>query len=111
MDRSIAARQRRDEQVKERIAQKLVDSGEKGRLKELLREKLAACGWRDEMKAYCKGSGCLQEAGLTLGTRANGLLLVASVGGAEVIRNKGIDQVTVEDLVEEITPKGRGASE
>ncbi|RLN87164.1 hypothetical protein BBJ28_00008113 [Nothophytophthora sp. Chile5] len=26
----------------------------------------------------------------------------------EVIRNKGIDQVTVEDLVEEMTPKGRG---
>lgn len=26
-----------------------------------------------------------------------------------MIRNKGIDQVTVEDLVEEITPKGRGA--
>lgn len=26
----------------------------------------------------------------------------------EVIRNKGIDQVTVEDLIEEITPKGRG---
>jgi enhancer of yellow 2 transcription factor len=55
VDRSIAARQRRDEQVKERIAQKLVDSGEKERLKELLREKLATCGWRDEMKAYCKG--------------------------------------------------------
>lgn len=29
----------------------------------------------------------------------------------EVIRNKGIDQVTVEDLIEEITPKGRGEME
>lgn len=26
-----------------------------------------------------------------------------------MIRNKGIDQVTVEDLVEEITPRGRAA--
>lgn len=29
--------------------------------------------------------------------------------GPEVIRTKGIDQVTVEDLVEEITPRGRAA--
>jgi hypothetical protein len=34
--------------------------------------------------------------------------LLAVVPLVEVIRNKGIDQVTVEDLIEEITPKGRG---
>uniref|UniRef100_K3W6G0 Transcription and mRNA export factor ENY2 n=1 Tax=Globisporangium ultimum (strain ATCC 200006 / CBS 805.95 / DAOM BR144) TaxID=431595 RepID=K3W6G0_GLOUD len=79
MEESFADRKRRDEQVKERISQKLVESGEKERLKELLRHKLIECGWRDEMKQHCK----------------------------EVIRNKGIDQVTVEDLVEEITPRGR----
>ncbi|GLE11685.1 hypothetical protein PINS_up024254, partial [Pythium insidiosum] len=28
---------------------------------------------------------------------------------AQVIRNKGIDQVTVDDLIEEITPKARDA--
>jgi hypothetical protein len=28
---------------------------------------------------------------------------------SEVIRTKGIDQVTVDDLIEEITPKARGA--
>ncbi|KAH7491303.1 hypothetical protein PRIC1_014192 [Phytophthora ramorum] len=79
MEETHADRQRQDEQVKARISERLVQSGEKERLKELLRLKLVECGWRDEMKLHCK----------------------------EVIRNKGIDQVTVEDLVEEITPKGR----
>uniref|UniRef100_A0A3P9JWX7 Transcription and mRNA export factor ENY2 n=1 Tax=Oryzias latipes TaxID=8090 RepID=A0A3P9JWX7_ORYLA len=49
------------------------------RLKELLRAKLTECGWKDQMKAHCK----------------------------EVIREKGLEHVTVEDLVVEITPKGR----
>ena len=50
------------------------------RLKEMLREKLVACGWRDELKEFCK----------------------------EVIRRKGLEKVTVDDLVGEITPRGRG---
>ncbi|OQS05573.1 enhancer of yellow 2-like [Thraustotheca clavata] len=74
-------RKKRDEQMKETINQKLVESGEKERLKELLRQKLVECGWRDEMRSYCK----------------------------ELIKSKGIDEITVEDLVEEITPKGRAA--
>ena len=57
------------------IHQKLVDTGEKDRLKALLRAKLEECGWRDELKAYCK----------------------------EVIKNKGLEKITVEDLVQEIT--------
>ncbi|EGZ14821.1 hypothetical protein PHYSODRAFT_354729 [Phytophthora sojae] len=81
MEETHAARQRQDEQVKARISEWLVQSGEKERLKQLLRLKLVECGWRDEMKLHCK----------------------------EVIRNKGIDQVTVEDLIEEITPKGRAS--
>ncbi|KAG6616259.1 transcription and mRNA export factor ENY2 [Phytophthora cinnamomi] len=81
MEETHAARQRQDEQVKARISERLVQSGEKERLKELLRLRLVECGWRDEMKLHCK----------------------------EVIRNKGIDQVTVEDLIEEITPKGRAS--
>lgn len=53
--RTVIDRQRRDELVKQKISQKLVDSGEKERLKELLRQKLVDCGWRDAMKARCKG--------------------------------------------------------
>jgi len=33
---------------------KLVESGEKEKLMELLRERLVECGWRDEMKALCR---------------------------------------------------------
>jgi hypothetical protein len=32
----------------------LVESGEKEKLMELLRERLVECGWRDEMKAMCR---------------------------------------------------------
>lgn len=32
----------------------MIESGEKERLKELLRERLIECGWRDEMKALCR---------------------------------------------------------
>ena len=39
--------------------QKLVETGEKERLKELLRQKLIECGWRDELKEYCKGARAL----------------------------------------------------
>lgn len=73
-------RKQRDEQIRETIMAKLVETGEKERLKEMLRERLVACGWRDELKEYCK----------------------------EVIRRKGLEKVTVEDLVGEITPRGRG---
>lgn len=49
------------------------------RLKEMLQEKLVSCGWRDELKEFCK----------------------------EIIRRKGLEKVTVEELVAEITPRGR----
>lgn len=46
----------------------------------MLRERLIQCGWRDDLKEYCK----------------------------DVIRRKGLEKVTIEELVAEITPKGRG---
>jgi len=61
------------------INQKLVETGESERLKEILRTRLIECGWRDELKAYCK----------------------------EIVKRKGLEHVTVEDLVAETTPKGR----
>jgi enhancer of yellow 2 transcription factor len=45
----------------------------------MLRERLIQCGWRDDLKEYCK----------------------------DVIRRKGLEKVTIEELVAEITPKGR----
>ncbi|KAB1225812.1 Mitochondrial import receptor subunit TOM20, partial [Morella rubra] len=67
--------------LQEIINIKLIESGEKERLKELLRERLIECGWRDEMKALCRAFA----------------------------RKKGRNNVTVDDLVQVITPKGRAA--
>ncbi|XP_023836034.1 transcription and mRNA export factor ENY2-2 [Salvelinus sp. IW2-2015] len=69
----------KDSKMRATINQKLTEMGERERLKELLRAKLTECGWRDQLKAYCK----------------------------DVIKEKGLEHVTVEDLVVEITPKGR----
>jgi hypothetical protein len=41
----------------------LIESGEKERLKELLRERLIECGWKDEMKSYCRFSLFLDVCG------------------------------------------------
>ncbi|KAK2550014.1 Transcription and mRNA export factor ENY2 [Acropora cervicornis] len=43
------------------------------------REKLIECGWRDKLRSHCK----------------------------DVIKQKGLENVTVDDLVAEITPMGR----
>lgn len=53
--RTQVERRRKDDQVRMTINQKLTESGEKERLKELLRTRLVECGWRDELKAYSKG--------------------------------------------------------
>ncbi|XAR52004.1 hypothetical protein NMG60_11006829 [Bertholletia excelsa] len=76
----------KDDQEKEPTLQeiiniKLIESGEKERLMELLRERLIECGWKDEMKALCRA----------------------------FIKRKGRNNVTVDDLVHVITPKGRAS--
>ncbi|XP_057684173.1 transcription and mRNA export factor ENY2 isoform X2 [Corythoichthys intestinalis] len=82
--RIISARKgmNKDSQMRAAINQKLIEMGEREKLKELLKTKLVECGWKDQLKALCK----------------------------DVIREKGLDHVTVEDLVTEITPKGRGVA-
>ncbi|KAH6798753.1 transcription/mRNA export factor [Perilla frutescens var. frutescens] len=54
---------------------------EKERLKELLRERLVECGWSDEMKSLCR----------------------------EFTRKKGRNDVTVDELINVMTPRGRGS--
>ncbi|CAB1099491.1 unnamed protein product [Ectocarpus sp. 8 AP-2014] len=72
-------RRRKDEAVRATIMQKLIETGERERLKDLLRERLIQCGWRDELKEHCK----------------------------EIIRGKGLEKISVDELVDEITPRGR----
>ncbi|CAK9137348.1 unnamed protein product [Ilex paraguariensis] len=73
--------QDRQPNLQEVINMKLIESGEKERLKELLRERLIECGWRDEMKSLCRA----------------------------FTRKKGRNNVTLDDLVHVITPKGRAS--
>lgn len=75
----LQERKIKDAQMRAKINQKLVETGERERLKELLRTRLIECGWRDELKQYCK----------------------------EIVKQKGLEHITVDDLVDEITPKGR----
>lgn len=67
------------QEMKTVVNQRLMQSGEKDRLKEHLRTRLIECGWRDQLKLHAK----------------------------EVVRDKGLERVKLEDLVKEITPKGR----
>nr|XP_019923709.1 transcription and mRNA export factor ENY2 isoform X2 [Crassostrea gigas] len=46
---------RKDAQMRATINQKLVETGERDRLKDLLRTRLIECGWRDQLKQHCKG--------------------------------------------------------
>ncbi|EEC12997.1 transcription factor E(Y)2, putative [Ixodes scapularis] len=72
-------RRQKEQQIKAAINQKLVESGERDRLKELLRTRLIECGWKDQLKAHCK----------------------------EIIKDKGVENLTVDDLIAAVTPQGR----
>ncbi|KAG5394857.1 hypothetical protein IGI04_024820, partial [Brassica rapa subsp. trilocularis] len=64
---------------------KLVESGEKDNLMELVRYRLVESGWKDEMR------------------------LVDVVGVTEHVKKKGRKDVTVDELIRVITPKGRAS--
>eukprot|EP00271_Cylindrocystis_brebissonii_P013016 TRINITY_DN3255_c0_g2_i1.p2 TRINITY_DN3255_c0_g2~~TRINITY_DN3255_c0_g2_i1.p2 ORF type:complete len:119 (+),score=16.21 TRINITY_DN3255_c0_g2_i1:308-664(+) len=60
---------------------RLIQSGEKERLKELLRERLIECGWRDDLKAHARA----------------------------FTRRQGQQNVTIDELIRTITPRGRAS--
>ncbi|KAK3917358.1 Transcription and mRNA export factor ENY2 [Frankliniella fusca] len=64
---------------KRAVNQHLTIEGDKEKFKELLRRRLIECGWRDELRVLCR----------------------------DTIREKGVNNVTVDEIVEEVTPKGR----
>ena len=65
--------------LRAQIHHKLIESGEKERLKDHLRMRLIECGWRDQLKVHAK----------------------------DIVRERGLERVKLEDLVKEITSKGR----
>ncbi|XP_008654967.1 transcription and mRNA export factor ENY2-like isoform X1 [Zea mays] len=95
-----SAEEDRDKQpsLGEIINIKLVETGEKEKLMELLRERLAECGWRDEMKALCSNK---HMHPMMLSKCFTFLRAYA--------RKKGRNNVTVDDLIHVITPKGRAS--
>lgn len=54
-------------------------------------------GWRDQMKAYCKGK-------ITQSIHS----IKSLPFRIEIVKQKGLENITVDELVQEITPKGRG---
>ncbi|EKU21198.1 enhancer of yellow 2 transcription factor-like protein [Nannochloropsis gaditana CCMP526] len=70
-----------DQQQQMAILQQLIESGEKDRIKALLRERLQEWGWQDQVKEFCK----------------------------EVMRIKGTESVTLDELVEQVLSKARAA--
>jgi enhancer of yellow 2 transcription factor len=45
-----------EQDYKNRLNEKLQNSGEIEKLKQTLRDRLQTCGWTDQMKTICKGS-------------------------------------------------------
>eukprot|EP00469_Lotharella_globosa_P004636 CAMPEP_0167803086 /NCGR_PEP_ID=MMETSP0111_2-20121227/19564_1 /TAXON_ID=91324 /ORGANISM="Lotharella globosa, Strain CCCM811" /LENGTH=99 /DNA_ID=CAMNT_0007699363 /DNA_START=14 /DNA_END=310 /DNA_ORIENTATION=+ len=66
-------------EVRSKIEEKLVESGEKEKLIDLLRKRLIESGWRDQLKKHCQ----------------------------EIIKAKGTEKITIEDLVKDIMPRGK----
>jgi len=64
---------------KDRLHAKLQNSGELEKLKQTLRDRLQECGWTDSMRKICK----------------------------ERVRASNIDDVSIDNLVDEVTPIGR----
>lgn len=65
--------------AEEEVRSKLIEAGEKERLKALLKERLLECGWRDAVKDECR----------------------------KIVRQRGYENLTVDQLAKEVTPLGR----
>lgn len=73
--------QRRDNLARQRINQRLSESGERERLQEWLRMRLTECGWKESLKDHAK----------------------------DIVRERGLDNVTVDTLIGELTPQARSS--
>lgn len=75
----MASAQTEVHEVKQKIQQKLIESGEYARLRESLSARLAESGWKEEIKRLCQ----------------------------EAIRTRGTENVSIEELVEEVAPRAK----
>ena len=77
------------------------------RLKEHLRQKLIDCGWRDNLKEHTMGVQP-REPHRTAPRTPRSHVRLRPRSAAELIRSKGDTTMTVEQLTQEIIPRGRG---
>jgi len=73
----------KDSQETRLLMNDILMKGEGDRLKETLTRLLIECGWKEEVNLMCR----------------------------KVIQEKGVDNVTTEDIVKEVTPAARGMYE
>jgi enhancer of yellow 2 transcription factor len=88
-----------------------VQSGERDRLKALLRDRLLECGWKDDIKQAARGRLLVSGvANLCRGACTRERTLATPFGStrlAEFTKSKGRENVTAEDIVRAIRPIGR----
>ncbi|TXG54871.1 hypothetical protein EZV62_020127 [Acer yangbiense] len=101
--------QEKEHSLQEIINIKLIESGEKERLMELLRERLVECGWKDEMKALSRTRRELELVADELSQLLNTICFLWMYTAWAFIKKKGRNNVTVDDLIHVITPKGRAS--
>ena len=70
----------------------------------MLKQKLVDSGWREDLKQYTMGAPEL-SCQPPFRPQAQSCRVL---DGADLIRTKGDEQLTVEQLTQEITPRGRG---
>ncbi|OLY83893.1 Transcription and mRNA export factor ENY2 [Smittium mucronatum] len=70
-----------DNQIRKDILKNFVESGERERLYEVVKAKLNARGWQDHIRNHCK----------------------------EILKDKDITNVTVDDLCEEVLPYAKNS--
>ncbi|XP_023335621.1 transcription and mRNA export factor ENY2-1 [Eurytemora carolleeae] len=78
MGRHRRNREKDIDEAEQNINQILSESGKKEELREKLVKKLEEIGWKDQVKLVCR----------------------------DVVKEKGLDKISVEDLVQEMGPKG-----
>jgi len=71
----------KNEKMKMIANQRLIESGERDRLVQLLRTRLLECGWRDQIVKECK----------------------------DIVRDSGVDNITLDSLITQVTPNARSS--
>jgi len=106
---ALAERKVRDAQVRATINQKLIESGEKEKYDvwknlfvHFVQIKRSSPSKVDRMRLERRNEAVLQGYAKNCECGSNYSF------SAEIIKTKGLEHVTVDDLVAEITPKGRG---